>query len=380
MTVHKAKGLDWDLVILTDLEGNTLMERRGGLEVHRNTGGDIAWILDMPPADLAEFDPALAERIRLSKEASAFERLCVLYVGLTRAKTALYIVTHPAKGTSKNFQRLLADTLGSEPQPTKIGEGEFVRAWESGDPAWMMRQTPPRAKQVSALAIPALPLEEQKVSAHAAPLQPSAEKAREIRGDALLTQDRRQRDLGTELHAALSQIAWWDRNEPPSFARSGFSAENSAKGKNSGVPETDVPQVNVSEINVLSEEAQRAVSAIFADEQARGLFRTPAVATKLWREMPFEILIDQHWISGRFDRVVLTLDPSGQVTAARIIDFKVVGSLRDPSAFREQHDGQMKTYRQVAARLWKLPASAVKTTLVTISTQGTASVNLIEVY
>ncbi|HEY9155986.1 MAG TPA: 3'-5' exonuclease, partial [Opitutaceae bacterium] len=352
MTIHKAKGLDWDLVIVTDLEGTTLMERRGGLEVHRRGDGEIAWVLDMPPSELAQFDPALAQRIRLSKESAAFERLCVLYVGLTRAKTALYVVTHPAKGESKNFPRLLAETLEGTPQPTKIGASEFVCAWESGDRDWINRTKPTRHGTPPAQTLPLLPETERKVAAQTASLQPSAEKGREIQGDALLAQDRRQRDLGTELHAALSQIEWWDENTPP--AADGEAA-------------------------ALSEEAQRAVKAIFADAASRKLFSAPPVATKLWREMPFEILIDHHWISGRFDRVAVTLDPNGKAVAARIIDFKVIGLLRDASAFREQHKPQMKTYRQVAARLWKLPTNTVTTTLVAISTQSAASVHVLDV-
>jgi hypothetical protein len=352
MTIHKAKGLDWDVVIVTDLEGKTLMERRGGLEVHRRENGEIAWVFDMPPSELAQFDPALAQRITLSKEASAFERLCVLYVGLTRAKTALYVVTHPAKGESKNFPRLLAETLDGTPEPIKIGESDFIRAWESGDPSWIHHTNPTRRPSAPAQTLSVIPAEERSVAAQTASLQPSAEKTRQIQGDALLAQDRHQRDLGTELHAALSQIEWWDQGTPP-VLKAGS---------------TD-----------LSEEAERSVTAIFADTSARKLFSPPTVATKLWREMPFEILIDHHWISGRFDRVAVTLDPSGKAVAARVVDFKVISGLRDADAFREQHKPQMTTYRQVVARLWKLPINAVTTTLVAISTQGSSSVDVINV-
>ena len=397
MTIHKAKGLDWDLVIVTDLEGDTLMERRGGLEVHRDAEGEIEWILDMPPSHLAQFDPALARRIKLSQEAVAFERLCVLYVGLTRAKTALYVVTSPTKGTSKNFPRLLAETLGDSSHALMIGEEEFTCAWEAGDPQWVEKKKSTAVPLVPQKQLPALSSDERRHAAHTSSLQPSAEKARELRGDALLTRDRRQRDLGTELHAALSQLEGVESLDRESGDVGGVRERNAfdaSDTKNAVARESDemdtgqkgdldslerIANAFLATSGVeLSEKAQAALRAVLANSAVRALLAGPTANTKVWRELPFEILINRHWISGRLDRVVLTLDAGGKAIGARIIDFKIISALRDGAAFVRQNEAQMKTYCDVVARLWKLPQSAVKTTLVAISTEGEPRVEVFE--
>ncbi len=48
MTVHKAKGLGFDLVILPDLEGTRLDGRREGLAVQRAADRTVEWVFDLP--------------------------------------------------------------------------------------------------------------------------------------------------------------------------------------------------------------------------------------------------------------------------------------------------------------------------------------------
>src|SRR5205085_2033000 len=64
MTIHKAKGLGFDLVILPDLEGNRIDEGRRGLAVQRAADRSVEWILDLPSKGLAERDVRLMEHVR----------------------------------------------------------------------------------------------------------------------------------------------------------------------------------------------------------------------------------------------------------------------------------------------------------------------------
>src|SRR5665213_912611 len=79
--------------------------------------------MDLPTLDLAMSDPILAAHVEKMRAEGCYENLCLLYVAMTRAKTAMYMVTEPV-GTSKsaNFPRLLRETLGE--------------AWTAGDPQW----------------------------------------------------------------------------------------------------------------------------------------------------------------------------------------------------------------------------------------------------
>ena len=60
MTVHKSKGLTFDLVFLPDLDGDTLgsRDRSDGLVVGRGDQGEIQWAIEAPPGRLAGLDEA----------------------------------------------------------------------------------------------------------------------------------------------------------------------------------------------------------------------------------------------------------------------------------------------------------------------------------
>ena len=95
MTIHKAKGLEFDLVFLP-LKKDTRMDKR-----HSDSpycpDGDPAWILQLPSENLCAADPVLRSAGERLREAAAFDSLCGLYVAETRAKRALVVLSQPAK-------------------------------------------------------------------------------------------------------------------------------------------------------------------------------------------------------------------------------------------------------------------------------------------
>ncbi|HEY9250044.1 MAG TPA: UvrD-helicase domain-containing protein, partial [Rariglobus sp.] len=128
MTIHKSKGLGFDVVVLPDLEGNSLAtRRRDGLAVQRTADRAVEWILDMPPKLFHENDAVLSANVAEAEADAAYEKLCLFYVALTRAKRAMYLITKPAgmKSVSTNFPRLLAETLGT----TAVSANPAVGAW-----------------------------------------------------------------------------------------------------------------------------------------------------------------------------------------------------------------------------------------------------------
>ena len=80
-------------------------------------------VLDLPNLDLALPDPVLAAHIRAAEAEACYENLCLLYVAMTRAKRAMYVITKAVgRSESANFPRLLRETLGE--------------SWAAGDPRW----------------------------------------------------------------------------------------------------------------------------------------------------------------------------------------------------------------------------------------------------
>ena len=117
MTIHKSKGLTFDVVILPDLEGNALTTKRTEIAVKRNgQEREAQWVLDLPKKEITLADPVLAEHHTHLEAEASYEQLCKFYVALTRARYANYLIALPRAKSSKsnNFIKLLDETLGNE--------------------------------------------------------------------------------------------------------------------------------------------------------------------------------------------------------------------------------------------------------------------------
>ena len=135
MTIHKSKGLGFDVVILPDLEGDKLASRRDGLAVQKREDRSVEWVLDLPTKLFHTYDPVLSRHVESAEADACYDKLALLYVALTRAKRGLYVLTkNPAGSTSHNFPKLLASTLGENATEIAIGSERFQGPWSEGDP------------------------------------------------------------------------------------------------------------------------------------------------------------------------------------------------------------------------------------------------------
>jgi ATP-dependent helicase/nuclease subunit A len=74
---------------------------------------------------------------------------------------------------------------------------------------------------------------------------------------------------------------------------------------------------------------------------------------EVWRERAFEIVLDEAWITGVFDRVVIERDARGRATSVAVFDFKT-DRVTDDASVRvamQRHGGQLNLYRRVAAAM-----------------------------
>ena len=357
MTIHRSKGLTFDMVILPEVASSSLDQVRRNndapldLHVEREANGKgVAWILDWPTRAIAEADERLAGVLQTNKSNAAFENLCNLYVAMTRPKCGLYLFTAPLPKTSNSvtYLTLLNDTLGGEKAERweevggLTGSAEVELRYSHGEPDWFdaLKHDKTDAEGSASLARPLAPppfIGEGFASRHSPrSINPSAGKEFSVTGRTLFGENRgRALKVGDYVHKLFENLDWLvgDAAEP-------FSAL----------------------LEEAPEEAREHFLRCMKTDVTRAVFLKPTGEVDLWREKKFCVLREGGMVSGIFDRVVLRRDVSGAWAEAELIDFKTdreVENEEDIAVAVERHRPQMELYREALSRLTGLDAERI---------------------
>lgn len=344
MTVHKAKGLEFDVVILPDLNGDAMDHvRRRSLIVNRDAHG-ISWVLQEPPRIFAPLHEALNGELNLSKQRSGFESLCRLYVAMTRAKRGLYMIAEPppkGKEPSMKEAQFLRRMLGVAGEAKK-GESYEIE-WQAGDAQWFAASSGVAPRPVET-AVASRPLGEllREFQPLARRVTPSGEEEFQVKGSMLFSPGREPgRKLGNLVHELLAHVEWWETASSMSELESRWQASGLLRGE------------------AVETVALEMVRGVLRSKAAQAAFGRPSAEARAWRERPFDLIHEGSWISGVFDRVVV------QAHSVRLIDFKT-DEAADENALAEKVAGyrpQIMLYRQALMRLTGLKQEQIESAL-----------------
>ncbi len=349
MTVHKAKGLGFDLVILPDLEGTKLDGRRERLAVQRAADRSVEWVFDLPGKIFAEQDAVLSAHVREAEADACYENLSLLYVAMTRAKRAMYLITKPpGPSTSRNFPKLLAETLGEEGATVRVGKLELAGSFAKGDADWHKSITvavpeskgEPETGRLNPAAV--------RKSTRFPPRRPSEEKAGAVEAGRIFSlEGRGGADFGTAVHELFADVEWVGEGGADKFAAA-WRARSAASETGPG------------------EAIEEVLACLHAPELAAVWARpTGAAGVEVWRERAFEVVLDGAWVTGVFDRVVVERDITGRAVRATVFDFKTDRLEDDGEAVSlQRHAKQLELYRRATAVLAGLAVTAVTCELV----------------
>ncbi|MBM4444320.1 MAG: hypothetical protein FJ020_03315 [Chloroflexi bacterium] len=357
MTIHQSKGLGFDVVILPDLQTGNMAAGPVDFAVARNEiTGRPAWALVMPRRLVAQQDAVLKGELQAGDETTAFDALCLLYVGMTRARKGLYIITAFPGRTSTLFspaafvkQQLAGDPRPVSGRPVNIAGEEFTCLYETGERHWYLAAPEP-APSVAA-ALPAeLPADFRRRPSHRRRLvhvQPSRSADIERKAGWLFAPEAKDSlDLGTAIHELFRRVSWL------------------------GEMDTDEMVRQWSKTTALTEELRGRVEGLFrravALPEILQALSKPRGNVWLWQEKDFETVLGNRWVSGTFDRVVTERNEAGIPLRATILDFKSdeVADGADPAALAERYRPQMVLYRDALSQILRLKPTRIQLRLV----------------
>jgi ATP-dependent exoDNAse (exonuclease V) beta subunit len=359
MTVHAAKGLEFPIVVLCDLEASyAKMTKDAFLSWRSNPCGAPDRITSSPKALLQELSPSLAAIARQSNELKISEQLSVLYVAMTRASHALHIVCAPEqkKRVNDSPAALLRAAFfpdgEPEPQTRSLLEGEERIEIELE-----------AAEEVVARPMRAPRLDKSAAASRVSQEAPSAHGEQRIQSAPSLLRipDPAARLRGIALHRCFEAIR---------FSEDELEADASILlGLRRELPDCAEEQLQEYLAEFHAQRANAVVSEALSQKSYAEAWGE-AVQLEVWRERAFALRDGPSIVRGRFDRVVLGCDENGYARA-HVLDFKSDRVDPDNPAeleeTREYYTPQLEAYRRAVAHRCRLSEDVIECSLLFVS-------------
>ena len=368
MTVHKSKGLSFDVVIVCDLDRG-IWKSPDLMEYHKDPCND-ATLTGMYVSDyLDDVIPEYAQMRAESCERQVNDALCLLYVAMTRAKRALHMVI-PSREGAKTFHKkvdaLLLQILGEDQnqEPDKI-----VWVADGSDSTWIedFKGDPPSATHSIPVFSIKPPSEKLSFGRGIATASPSS-----LEGGGKVNVLERFAgginaafDQGTIVHKWLEDIEWFD------------GSFQSVAELISSAPVQEAERVGV---DLLKKTAIKCHNSLQNVEVQKLLTKENDCAV-VYREQDFVLRVEQGTsfagvimkeptdIRGSIDRLVVYKDASGNVIGAEVIDWKSDVFNQDQLQTKIAHYApQLASYRLAAAKLLNINIDKVKAVLAFLMT------------
>jgi ATP-dependent helicase/nuclease subunit A len=424
MTVHQSKGLQFDVVILPDLDNRLTGQAPNCVTMRTQPTEPVEAAMRYVRKDLRPLFPNIVQRTFDLHAGHEFrENLCVLYVALTRAVHCLHMIVAPdakstdAKSTdAKSTDAGVSEGNTDEDQPRKrsseaklpLNSAGLVRAalvgneplspstvvYRHGDPEWLAKLLDLRAAQESAklpqTAVAADSAAAKKATtrserpaasphlakANAARASSTRRELQRVRPSSLEgAGERRLRDRfpagqeeamrrGDLVHARLQELNWLDEGLPGESEWLRW-----ARSERIAAELVESARTLLRE-SLAKPDIQQVLSrAYYAPwlEQLRGK-ASGSLELQVRCEQPLLAMQGDEYLSGSIDRLVIVLR-DGVPYAADILDFKTdqVASAEELKKRTAFYKPQLEAYARGLEHMLRIPASRITSRLVFLS-------------
>jgi len=136
MTIHQAKGLQFDIVVLPELEADLVGQTERVVTHRPEVTQGVDCVCRYAGADIQQLLPASFQQMfEAATDRAVTESLCVLYVAVTRAIHAWYAVIPPSSASERSLPRTQAGLLRAALADGGRAEPQAV-LYQHGDPEW----------------------------------------------------------------------------------------------------------------------------------------------------------------------------------------------------------------------------------------------------
>ncbi len=361
MTVHQSKGLEFDLVVLPELESNLCSQKSSVVFTRNGVAGPIDRISRWMKSSLRALVPEVQPLYESHAAGIARESLCVLYVAMTRARQGLYMLINAPGLTAKGAPSTAGRKAMSGLLRHALAEGatEPGLAFAAGTDDWLDDATPAERDEAPTISAEAIQLasREGRVDRLRRDEPPSTHEEERLRSR-LQPRDEHALLRGTAIHLLFEQIEWLE-----TFTADDESLIQLLQGR---LPATDVTWCTA-RVN----EFRRAI----ASPQISAILRVgdrDASRLTVERELPFVRRTAEGIQSGVIDRIVITRSrEDGPAESVEVIDYKTdrVGHVESGvMGAVDRYQPQLRAYAEAIAPRFGVAAESVRTRLVLVET------------
>ena len=335
MTIHKSKGLEFDVVVLPELEPSLVNTRSSFLCVRPDPFGPITRVSQKPRKFLREFSRPVRELCETVEARELSESLCVLYVAMTRAARRLEMIVPPPnkpgrESEARNYANLLRDLLEAQ-EPDDAGV--LWRHPDSRDDWYAGLEAEPEAAPAGEHVAPELApsrrprsLARRTASGQEGGAPRAADLLRRRAGPGMR--------IGTLVHRLFEEVEWLDD----------FAREDGALLELLAPLEPD-PSLRARAVELFR--------GALSNADLCTLLTRPTEPAIVLRERTFGVILQQDGVEaywpGSIDRLVLIGD-ADRPTRAEVIDFKTDAVDASGVAARiAVYRPQLEAYRRVVA-------------------------------